>query len=190
MDDQTSPLTIAEVDALLDELASMSAFTDHSLRKHRSAAPRKRQAILSDLFKSMPALDASFLTQIILKDLRPLLFPLAETHYTAALTKYNTKSVASLSKEDVMRAWDPSRWMLKMYRVRACLYEAANAFELLPSSDQDLTVMPQPRIRTPIEVLSSRCKLFKHDTEVQPTDSQVHQRPWMRRRPETISKLS
>ncbi|KIM90611.1 hypothetical protein PILCRDRAFT_1874 [Piloderma croceum F 1598] len=155
MDDQTSPLTIAEVDALLDELASMSAFTDHSLRKHRSAAPRKRQAILSDLFKSMPALDASFLTQIILKDLRPLLFPLAETHYTAALTKYNTKSVASLSKEDAMRAWDPSGWMLKTYRVRACLYEAANAFQLSSSSDQDLTATPQPRIRTPIEIPKS-----------------------------------
>ena len=151
----------------------MSGFTDRSLRKHRSAT-RTRQAILSDLFKSMPALDASFLAQIVLKDLRPLLFPLAETHYTAALTKYNTKSVTSLSKEDVMKAWDPSGWMLKTYRVRACLHEAANAFELPPSSDQDLAATPQPRIRIPIEVSSTRCKSFKHDTEVQPTDPQVH----------------
>jgi DNA ligase-4 len=99
----------------------------------------------------MPALDASFLTQIILKDLRPLLFPLAETHYTVALTKYNTKSVATLSKEDTMRAWDPSGWMLKTYKVRASLREAANAFEL-QSSDQDPVATPQPRIGAPIEV--------------------------------------
>ena len=95
----------------------------------------------------MPALDASFLTQIILKDLRPLLFPLAERHYTVALTKYNTKSVATLSKEDAMRAWDPSGWMLKTYKVRASLREAANAFEL-----QSSVASPQPRIGAPIEV--------------------------------------
>jgi len=139
------------VDALLDELASTSAFSDQSLRRLRPATFRTRHDILCELYHSMPALDASFLTQIILKDLRPLLFPLAETHYTVALTKYNTKSIALLSKEDAMMAWDPTGRMLKTYKVRATLHEAANAFEL-ESNDQQATVTPQPQIRTPIEV--------------------------------------
>jgi DNA ligase 4 len=153
MHEQTRLLSIAEIDALLDELASTSAFSDPSLRKFRSPKRRTRHAILCDLYRStsMPAFDASFLTQIILKDLRPLLFPLAETHYTAALTKYNTKSIAPLSKEDAMRAWDPSGWMLKTYKVRASLFEAANTFEMR-SSDQHATATPQPQIGTLIEV--------------------------------------
>jgi DNA ligase-4 len=103
----------------------------------------------------MPASDASFLTQIILKDLRPLLFPLAETHYTAALTKYNTKSFAQWSKEDAMRAWDLSGWMLKTFKVRASLLEVANAFELQPSNQQS-NVTPQPQVGIPIEVQIKR----------------------------------
>jgi DNA ligase-4 len=126
----------------------MSAFSDPSLRK---LPPRTRRVILFDLYRSIPALDASFLTQIILKDLRPLLFPIAETHYTAALTKYNTKSVAPLTIEDAMRAWDHSGRMLKIYKVRASLHEAANAFEL-ESSHQHSPATPQPRIGIPIEV--------------------------------------
>jgi DNA ligase 4 len=56
-----------------------------------------------------------------------------------------------LSKEDAMRAWDPSGWMLKTYKVRASLLDAANAFEMQPN-DENSTVVPQPQIGTPIEV--------------------------------------
>lgn len=96
----------------------------------------------------MPALDAAFLTQIILKDTRPILYPLSETHYTAALTKYNTKSMTPLTKEDAMKAWDPSGRMLRTYKVRASLYHTANAYEL----QSNLLGPPQPQIGTPIEV--------------------------------------
>lgn len=148
MESHTSPLSIAEVDALLDELASTSVFSDVSLRNGR--ARRSRYSILCDLYSSMPPLDASFLTQIILKDLRPLLFPLIETHYTAALTKYNTTSIVSLSKEDAMKIWDPTGLMLKIYKVRASLHEAANAFET--SNNCTMLPYPQPKLRTPVEV--------------------------------------
>ncbi|KAF9005903.1 hypothetical protein BDQ17DRAFT_316501 [Cyathus striatus] len=35
-----------------------------------------------------------------------------------------------LTKEDVMRAWDPTGWMLRYYRVRCDVVDAADAFEL------------------------------------------------------------
>lgn len=74
--------------------------------------------------------DASYLTQIILRDLRPLLYPLAETDSTAALTHYNTRAVTKLSKVEVMRAWDPS--ILRAYRVQADFDRAAEGLAFEP----------------------------------------------------------
>lgn len=70
-------------------------------------------------------MDASVLTQIILKDLRPLLYPLSEWHYSTALTKLNSASVKMLTKEHAMNAWDPSKAMLRFYRVRCDIDQAA-----------------------------------------------------------------
>lgn len=148
MECHINQMSITEVDTLLDELASTSVFSDASLRNGR--ARRSRYSILCNLYSSMSPLDASFLTQIILKDLRPLLFPLIEAHYTTALTRYNTTSVVSLSKEDAMKVWDPSGLMLKIYKVRASLHEAANVFETSNSCDK--TPHLKPTLRTPIEV--------------------------------------
>ena len=149
-EDYRGYLSIAEINSLLDELASISAFSEYSIRNTRSSSSihRPRQAILRDLYRSMPAHDASYLTQIILKDLRPLLCPLLETHYTAALKNYNTKSMISFTKEDAMRAWDPSGYFLKTFKVRACLREAANMFE---SREIDQAI-PSPRIGIPVQV--------------------------------------
>ena len=149
-EDQWGHLSIAEINSLLDELASISAFSEYSIRNMHSTSSihRPRQAILRDLYRSMPALDASYLTQIILKDLRPLLFPLSETHYTAALKNYNTKSVASFTKEDAMSVWDPSGYFLKTFKVRACLREAASMFE----SREVGQAIPSPKIGIPIQV--------------------------------------
>lgn len=157
-EDQRGHLSIAEIDSFLDELASTSAFSEHSIRSIRTTSTlhRPRQAILRDLYRSMPALDASYLTQIILKDLRPLLFPLSETHYTAALKNYNTKSIASFTKEDAMRAWDPSGHFLRIFRVRACLRKAANAFE---SREFDQAI-PSPQIGIPIQVNQSTAQFI------------------------------
>lgn len=41
--------------------------------------------------------------------------------------------------------------MLKTYKVRASLLDAANEFETQPNGE-DSTVVPQPQIGTPIEV--------------------------------------
>ncbi|KAJ7043390.1 hypothetical protein C8F04DRAFT_718106 [Mycena alexandri] len=148
--DYISPLSIAEVDSLLEELASHSGFSDQSVRASWIHATRRsKSAIVRALYRSMSPLDASFLTQIILKDLRPLLYPLAETHYTVALKSFNSVAVVQLSKEDAMKAWDPSRQMLNIYRVRAGLDDAAAAF------DAGITGTVMPLIGTPVEIPKS-----------------------------------
>ncbi|EIN06045.1 DNA ligase/mRNA capping enzyme, partial [Punctularia strigosozonata HHB-11173 SS5] len=123
-------VSIAEVDALLDELATTSAWSADCVRTAHSPSPRRtRSAILSDLFRDIPALDAAFLTQIILKDLRPLLYPLPETHTTVALRDYKSNALSILTREIAMKVWDPSGRMLKIYASRANLEEAAHAFD-------------------------------------------------------------
>jgi len=141
--------TIDEVDALLDELASKSAYSHKSIRsqypKNRTGT---RTTILRTLFRPLCPHDASVLTQIILKDLRPLLYPLTEFHYTAALTHYNTASVRMLTLQHAMTAWDPSGYFLKFYRMRPCVDEAA-AF-----ADQPSPIISEilPKIASPIAV--------------------------------------
>ncbi|KAF8325927.1 hypothetical protein F5887DRAFT_1065164 [Amanita rubescens] len=112
-----SPLSISDVDNLLDELASTSEYSAFSLRSN-NPTPRTPQTILRQLYRSLSPSDASFVTQIILKDLRPLLYPLPSDHYTSALTSYNSNSVQPLSVEDAMRIWDVSGQLLKAYRLK------------------------------------------------------------------------
>ncbi|KAJ7430032.1 hypothetical protein B0H11DRAFT_2398665 [Mycena galericulata] len=136
---------------LLDELAAHSGFSHVSVRvKHSHATRRSKTTIIRELYRSLAPLDASFLTQIILKDLRPLLYPVTETHYnTVALKAYNSVAVTHLNKEDAMNAWDPSRRMLAIYRVRSGLDDASAAFEA------GITDTSMPRIGTPVEIPKS-----------------------------------
>ncbi|KAJ6518607.1 hypothetical protein C8R45DRAFT_948670 [Mycena sanguinolenta] len=148
--DYISPSSISEVDNLLEELASHSGYSDISVRSN--ATCRSKTTILRALYRSLSPLDASFLTQIILKDLRPLLYPLpeAEAHYTVALKSFNSVSVTELSKEDAMKAWDPTGQMLRNYRVRSGLDDAAAAF------DAGIVGTIAPRIGTPIAIPKSK----------------------------------
>ncbi|KAG6844737.1 hypothetical protein H0H87_004069 [Tephrocybe sp. NHM501043] len=147
-----SPLSISQVDELLDELSATSGYTDGSIRKkYPLIKRRKRLAIIKDLFRTLSPIDAGFLTQIILKDLRPLLYPLRETHYIASLLGHNTTSVRMLSKEDAMNVWDASKWMLNLYRVKSTFTEAANDFEK-PPNERGRNV---PKIGVPVVIPKS-----------------------------------
>ncbi|KAG6888469.1 hypothetical protein C0995_008042 [Termitomyces sp. Mi166 len=147
-----SPLSIAQVDELLDELASTSGYSHESIRKkYPPNKGRPRLRIIKDLFRTLSPIDASFLTQIILKDLRPILYPLRDTHYIASLTGHNSASVKMLSKEDAMNIWDPSKWMLRLYRVKSTLTETANESEK-PASERSRNV---PKIGLPVAIPKS-----------------------------------
>ncbi|KAJ6621297.1 hypothetical protein B0H10DRAFT_2017849 [Mycena sp. CBHHK59/15] len=145
--DCISPLSIAQIDDLLDELASHSGYSHNSVRSTQPRATcRPKSTIIRALYRSLSPLDAAFLTQIILKDLRPLLYPLAETHYTAALKAHNSTAITHLSKEHAMLAWDPTRQMLNIYRVRARLDDASIGF------DSGMAGVVMPLVGTPVEI--------------------------------------
>jgi DNA ligase-4 len=124
------PKSLQQVNLLLDELASTSLFSDKSIHSARPLSQkRSKLAILRSLYESLPALDAAYLTQIILKDLRPILYAPPAASTSRVLLEYNTNSKLVLTKEQFMMTWDPSGSMLKMYRVRANMTEAALGFE-------------------------------------------------------------
>ncbi|KAF8202116.1 hypothetical protein BJ912DRAFT_943800 [Pholiota molesta] len=147
-----SPLSIAEIDALLDELAALSGYTHTSIRaKHPKGQRRTRAEIMRSLFRDLAPEDAAVLTQIILKDLRPLLYPLTEFHYTAALTRFNSAAVKMLTKEHAMDVWDPTHRFLRFYRMRAALDEAAAFADLPGTTPRDI----QPVVGSPIAIPKS-----------------------------------
>jgi DNA ligase 4 len=119
-------LSIFELDALLDELAALSSYSHALIRSaHPAEARRPRATILRALYSASSAFECACITQIILKDLRPLLYPTSESHYSTALTLYNSVAVATLTCEDAMRVWDPSGRMLRARRTCAQLDLAA-----------------------------------------------------------------
>ncbi|KAI0955281.1 hypothetical protein AcW1_006907 [Taiwanofungus camphoratus] len=149
-------MSIAQVDALLTELASTCAFSASAVRHSSSGKDANRPAhiILRDLYTPLTPDEACIVTQIILKDLRPLLYPLPpdQMHYTASLLRYNSRSAAMLTKYDAMREWDPSGLMLASYRVRASLDEAAVVYEQHVDADVDDHDWFKPQIGVLVQI--------------------------------------
>ncbi|KAF5351502.1 hypothetical protein D9758_007192 [Tetrapyrgos nigripes] len=128
--DETSSLTLGDVDKLLGELALLSPWSNSSkIRQDLSRPRRSRQEIIKSLFRPLPPMDAAVMTQIILKDLDAFLYPLPTLSTTEALRCYNSLSVKKLTMEEAMRAWDPMTLMLRSFRLHNSLDEAALAFE-------------------------------------------------------------
>ncbi|KAI0761805.1 hypothetical protein BD413DRAFT_646329 [Trametes elegans] len=129
-------MSIAQVNALLAELAAMCAFSATTARPP-PASRRSREVILAELYTSLNPTECAVVTQIILKDLRPLLYPVpaSATHYTSALLQYKSNAVAMLSKEAAMHAWDPSGRFRVIFSTRANLEDAANAYEEFESGE-------------------------------------------------------
>jgi len=117
------------VDDLLSELAATSRYSDASIRA-KYPIPRTRVDILKTLFRQLSPQEAAFMTHIILKDLRPILYPSPDVTCSVSLLDFNTNAVKTLQKEHVIATWDPTFYMHNLYRVRASLDEAAGAFEL------------------------------------------------------------
>ncbi|KAF9245263.1 DNA ligase/mRNA capping enzyme [Melanogaster broomeanus] len=150
-ENNVGPTSLREIDSLLDELASTSSFSDKSFHEAQpSTTKRSKVSILRSLYDALPATDSAYLTQIILKDLRPLLYATPATSTSHALLKYNTNSKQILTREQFMKAWDPSGSMIKMYRVRSRLDEAAMGFEA-----GGTLVPPRPCWGVPVEVPKS-----------------------------------
>ena len=113
-------VSMSQIRTYLTELAANCSFSSPDVLKS-SPNPRGQRTILKDLYMHLSPASASIVTQIILKDLRPLLYPLHKIHYSTSLSKYKSNAVKMLTKEDAMMAWDPSGRMLRSFKVQGTL---------------------------------------------------------------------
>lgn len=148
-----SAITISEVDALLDQLAARSSWSQ--LSQIPSDCP-SQMAILQRLYRdSRLSPDAlSVLTQIILRDLRPLLYPLPP-RYAGNPELLIHETIASapelLSAERAMFCWDPT--MAKLYlEGKGNLDWCATAAEEIGMSEQRLVISPGPILGVNVKV--------------------------------------
>ncbi|KAF9653358.1 DNA ligase/mRNA capping enzyme, partial [Thelephora ganbajun] len=124
---QHAGLSISQIDRLLTQLASLSSFSHSSVQQNPNL-PSSRVETLKTLYSTLSPTEASFLTQIILKDLRPVLYPSKETHYTAALKQQKSNSVVFLDVVDALKVWDPTLNALSRWRV-------VSSFQIALSND-------------------------------------------------------
>ena len=105
-----SPLTLSDVDGLLNQLAAHSPHSQHS---QTVADPEPQTRTLETLYlhSCLSPYALSVLTQLILRDLRPLLSPLPGLrvpHPTALLRINTTHAPAQLGLIEALRVYDPS----------------------------------------------------------------------------------
>lgn len=141
--------SLEDVDRLLDELASLSSF---SVTHHRTHPKRSRVSILRDLYMPLSPSGAAFMTQIILQDLRPLLYPLEHRSTHTNLLEFKSNAVSYLTKWEVMKVWHTD--MPRIYNSRAHLDDAAQLVEDLENgcSNLERMAMFDPTIGTPVEI--------------------------------------
>ncbi|OSX64101.1 hypothetical protein POSPLADRAFT_1088234, partial [Postia placenta MAD-698-R-SB12] len=152
-------LSIYQVDALLTELAATCAFSSPAYRYPSSSTTvttmrhRPRRAILRELFSALSPVEASVATQIILKDLRPLLYPLpdGQTHYTALLLQHNSNALTTLTLSNAMYAWDNRGRFSAAFRVRARLADAALLYEQMCFTDGRYVPL-KPRVGVAVQI--------------------------------------
>lgn len=154
-----SSIKLAQLDRLLDELAAHSPWSslgDVAFRK----PPRPQTEILKDIYEPLSARESAYITQIILKDLRPLLYPLPSHSTYIALMDFNSAALSEMNQYSMMKAW---HWaMPRIYRARADLDKAADACEQIPGGRQQLPSsgnleeivkrLTKPQLGTPVNI--------------------------------------
>jgi DNA ligase-4 len=126
--DTSASHTLERLDTLLDELASQCDFSCDEVRALRTrlagskGRPRAQSDVLHDLFEPLSAIEAGYLSQIILRDLSPLLYPLPSATVESALNRYNANAYQTFELVEALSEWN---WILPaVYRYRADLDRA------------------------------------------------------------------
>lgn len=150
-------MTISEVDALLDQLAAWSSWSQLSqIPSDRPSA----STILRRLFRDsqMSPRASAVLTQVILRDLRPLLCPLprlASGRPELLIHEKITSAPEQLSLERAMQSWDPL--MAKLYHDgKGDMDWCAATAEKIRLSKESATIPPGPILGINVKIPKAR----------------------------------
>ncbi|WWC92925.1 uncharacterized protein L201_007888 [Kwoniella dendrophila CBS 6074] len=155
--DRKSTVSIKEIDNLLDELAASSSFSQLSQNPPNFKSP---QVILTTLYResNLSPFSISVLTQIILRDLRPLLNPLPRLPVRNPTTMLRMKTNTGpdqLTLRDAMLVWDKRMWEFYIGG-RGDLDKCADLVEKLDQQNWEEIVMTGPVIGTNVKI--PKCK--------------------------------
>jgi DNA ligase-4 len=121
---------VLQVDELLDELASWSKYTYRPLRNAYATRTRSSvQQVMADLFENTTPFEAAVLVQVVLKDLRPLIYPLATTDTFASLVNFKSNAIKPLELHQAIKLWDPSGVMERALSARSSIEAASDVLE-------------------------------------------------------------
>lgn len=112
-----------ETDELLSRLARV--YTDKG-----SASDDTTPGVLTDLFHGLSPAEAAVMAQILLKDLRPILYPPPTTSTTINLRDYNFNSYHEIILEEAFLLWHPEA--LRVYRVNADVERVLTILDDIP----------------------------------------------------------
>ncbi|KAG8827284.1 hypothetical protein FRC19_004490 [Serendipita sp. 401] len=135
-----STKTIDDINVLLDELSQHSNYSE---TRTIEDGPRPRLDILRDLYTNVTPEEASLITQVILKDLRPILEPIGPAHTTVNLSKRSNID-QRLTLRQALSVWDQR--LSRLYRVCSSIKEAFSALE--HGTNSSLT----PVVGVPVEI--------------------------------------
>lgn len=128
---ESQTMSLQQISSLLDELASHCEYTSEGIRSafpHQSR--RSRQNILRELFNNMTPHQANYLSQIILRDMSPLLYPIASSSLDAQLQSDLPSHTPSLDLNAALDSW---HWALpRIFKFRADLDAAFLTLEENP----------------------------------------------------------
>ncbi|OAV99744.1 hypothetical protein PTTG_00480 [Puccinia triticina 1-1 BBBD Race 1] len=137
-------LKLSDVDQFLDELAAKSPWSNLGKGPARPP-PRPDTDILHNLYIPLSARQAAYMTQIILKDLRPLLYPIPSLSVYRSLTDYDSTAFKEISPYCMMKAW---HWaMPTIYRAKADFDVAADLCEQIPRDKTQLSTRTKELLR-------------------------------------------
>jgi len=156
-DDKPPSLKLSVLDRLLDELAVLCDWSN--LGKHPFQKPYRRPpVVLQDIYRPLSARESAYITQIILKDLRPLLYPIPSLSVHRALMEYDSKAFQELIPYSMMKAW---HWaMPRIYRAKADYDKAADLCDQIPRDPKQLSNRHEellksftlPQLGTPVNI--------------------------------------
>ncbi|PLW58699.1 hypothetical protein PCANC_00264 [Puccinia coronata f. sp. avenae] len=150
-------LKLSDLDLLLDELALSSRWSNigtHSFRKPY----RRPSTVLRDIYARVSPRESAYITQIILKDLRPLLNPIPSLSVYKSLIDYDSKAFQEITPYSIMKAW---HWaMPRIYRAKADYDVAADLCEKIPRDRRKMTGpleellqnLIKPQLGTPVNI--------------------------------------
>lgn len=156
-------MTISEVDALLDQLAAWSSWSQLSQAPLDRPSP---MTILRRLYRDsrMSPHALAVLTQVILRDLRPLTCPLPRlsfNRFDSLIMETITSAPEQLVLEKALHTWDPL--MAKLYREgKGNIDWCATAAEETRAREEatDADIPPGPILGINVKVSSPSCGML------------------------------